>query len=98
MIKNNKVIGMGAIKRLDPEVCELKRMFFAHEYRRQGLGSKMLASLLKHAKELQYKRMRLDLYNPVTQIGAVNLYKKFGFYEIEAYKKSRANLFMEKVL
>ena len=98
MVCDGQVIGMGAIKQLDRETCELKRMFFASEMRGQGLGSRMLATLIARAKELGYQKMRLDVYNPITQTRAVNLYKKFGFYEISPYSSSPAKLFMEKVL
>lgn len=98
MVQDGKVVGMGAIKLLDSETCELKRMFFAPEVRGQGLGSQMLATLIGRAKELGYQRMRLDVYNPTTQVQAVALYKKFGFYEIAPYKDTPAKLYMEKLL
>lgn len=96
--ENGTVIGMGALKYFDEQTCELRRMFFKKEYRGKGLGSHMLAILLEHAKKLRYTKIRLDVYNPSTQGSAIKLYKKFGFYEIEAYKACRAKLFMEKTL
>ncbi len=98
MVQDTKVIGMGAIKRIDAEVCELKRMFFASDARGKGLGSTMLTELLQRAQTLGYKKIRLDVYNPATQTSAVRLYKKFGFYEIKPYSTAPAQLFMEKYL
>lgn len=98
MLKNNETIGMGAIKYFDQESCELKRMFFAKEYRGQGYGSKILEELINYAKTFGYKKIKLDVYNSATQIRAIKLYEKFGFYKITAYKNSKAMLFMEKNL
>lgn len=98
MLDKDVVIGSGAIKRLDDTTCEVKRMFFAQAYRGQGLGSRMLQELVERAKHFGYKHMKLDVYNPSMQSAAVGLYKKFGFYEIPAYKKSVAPLYMQKDL
>lgn len=98
MVQNDKVLGMGAIKYLNEESCELKRMFFDQKQRGNGYGSTMLKDLLIYARNFGYKKIRLDVYNPATQQAAVSLYKKFEFYEIEPYKQTRAQLFMEKIL
>ncbi len=75
MLKDDQVMGTGAIKYLDNEICELRRLFFAREYRGLDFGSKMLTNLVQCAKKLGYKKMRLDVYNPEKQIAAVNLFK-----------------------
>ena len=99
MLCDDKVIGMGAVKRVDVTTCELKRMFFDPHYRGQGLGSHMLEALISFARHQGYARMRLDVYNPTTSVRAVNLYTKFGFYEISPYKDDPlAKLFMAKDL
>ncbi|HVX01077.1 MAG TPA: GNAT family N-acetyltransferase, partial [Candidatus Babeliaceae bacterium] len=98
MMLGDTVIGMGAVKYLNTETCELKRMFFSREYRGKGLGSRMINFLLEQAKILGYKSMRLEVDRPEVQEAAVSLYKKVGFCEIAAYKSSRAKLFMEKLL
>lgn len=98
LLDNNKVVGSGAIRALSNDICELKRMWFLKEYRGRGLGKLMTHKLLAFAQEKQYKKMRLDVYRPDVQEGAVVFYKKLGFYEIEPYNSSQAKLFMEKIL
>lgn len=98
LIDNNNIVGAGAIRKLDEEICELRRMWFLKEYRGKGLGSKMAQKLLEFAKAEGYKKIRLDVYHPEMQMAAVALYKKLGFYEIPAYNKFPAKLWMEKVL
>lgn len=98
MLNGPKVIGMGAVKYLDDEICELRRMFFAKEYQGLGLGRLMAQTLIDRAKELGYKKMRLWVYNPETQVAAASLYRKLGFYEIPPYLTCKGKLFMEKIL
>lgn len=93
------VMGMGALKYLDTTTCELKRMFFSKEYWGKCLGTIMMERLIEEAKQFGYTSMRLEVYNPIVQIRAVKLYKKFGFYEVAPYNnEGKAKLFMEKQL
>jgi len=96
-LDNNKVIGSGAIKKLDDETCELKRMWFLKQYRGKGFGLAMANKLFEFAKNQGYKKIRLDVYFPDLQQQAVTFYKKLGFYEIKPYNNSPAKLFMEKI-
>lgn len=95
---NNKVVGAGAIKKIDDEMCELKRMWFLKPYRGKGLGLAMAHKLLEFAKAQDYKKIRLDIYQPAKQERAAAFYRKLGFYEIDPYNDSPAQLFMEKIL
>lgn len=98
LLDGEKIVGAGAIRKIDNEICELKRMWFVPEYRGKGLGKMVADQLLTFAKEQGYKKIRLDVYYPEYQQAAVALYKKLGFYEIPAYNNSTAQLFMEKEL
>lgn len=95
---DNVPVGSGAIKKMDSDTCELKRMWFYNEYRGKGWGFKMIQHLLAFAKSKQYKKVLLDVYKPEFQTAAVQLYKKVGFIEIARYNNSFAQLFMEKNL
>lgn len=97
-LDGDKVIGSGAIKRLDDETCELKRMWFFKPYIGKGYGLRMVNKLFEFAKNHGYKKVCLDVYFPETQHRAVTFYKKLGFYEIKPYKYSVAQLYMEKCL
>lgn len=54
------------------------------EYRGQGLGSKLLGSVLDHAKNFGLEKVELHVYT--SNQTAIALYKKFGF-EIEGLIK-----------
>ncbi len=93
-----QVVGTGAIRRLDDEICELKRMWFLKEYRGQGFGWKMAQMLFDFAQQTGYHKVRLDLANEERQSQALTFYKKLGFYPIERYNDGSCTVFMEKVL
>lgn len=95
---DNQLVGMGGIRKTDDKTCELRRLFFAKEWRGKGLGSQLLEILIAHARQLGYTAIKLDVYNPDTQKAAVQLYKKFGFYDIDNYNQGPAKLFMQKNL
>jgi putative acetyltransferase len=84
MFKDGEMICTGALRRLDEETCELKRLWLLNEYHGQGLGYRMLQELLSTAREMGYKRIRLET-DPVAQSRALEFYKGAGFYEIPSY-------------
>ena len=66
MFEDGEMICTGALRRLDEETCELKRLWLMYEYHGRGLGYRMLQELLAIAKEMGYKRVRLET-DPVAQ-------------------------------
>lgn len=82
MLDEGKLICTGAIRKLDGEDCELKRLWLLTEYHGQGLGYRMLQELLTFAKDRGYKPMRLER-DAAAQSRAVEFYKRGGFREIQ---------------
>ena len=97
LVEGEQLVGTGAIRKLDDEICELKRMWFLKEYRGQGLGWKMAQILFDFALAAGYRKIRLDLANEERQPDALKLYRKLGFYPIERYNNSSCDVFMEKL-
>ena len=76
--------GCGAIRQLEPAVCEMKRLFVKPEFRGCGLGRKLAERLICDACEMGYSTMQLDTV--AEKMGnAVRLYQALGFREIPAY-------------
>ncbi len=96
--KDDRAVGCVGIRQLDKETAELKRMFVQPEYRQFKIGKKLLELAIKAAKDLKYKAIRLDTLPTMTV--ALNLYRSFGFYEVEAYRFNPVNdaVYMEKKL
>lgn len=79
--QNGEIIGTGAIRRLDSDICELKRLWLLTEYQGQGLGYRMLQELLSVSREKGYRCIRLET-DAVAQSRAVAFYKRIGFHEV----------------
>jgi ribosomal protein S18 acetylase RimI-like enzyme len=97
-IKDSVVIGCAAIRQLDGEIAELKRMYVRNEYRGHGIGVVLLERLIEIAKMTGYKKMRLDTLK--NMIKAQELYTSFGFYVIPPYRFNplEGTVYMEKQL
>lgn len=82
----NEVAGCIGLKKIDDENCEMKRLYVRPAFRGQKIANKLVEIIIDDAKRIGYKSMLLDTL-PFLE-GAINLYKKFGFYEIESYNNS----------
>ncbi|MBW4558302.1 MAG: GNAT family N-acetyltransferase [Trichormus sp. ATA11-4-KO1] len=98
LLDKKQIVGTGAIRKLDNQICELKRMWFFKEYRGKGLGGKMVQMLFDFARKVGYQKVRLDLAHEEIQAQALKFYTKLGFYPIERYNDSPCQVFMEKLL
>jgi putative acetyltransferase len=98
IVDDRRVVGTGGIRRLDNEICELKKMWILRDYRAQGWGVRIALELLQFATQQGYKKVRLELYDPPKQQRAIAFYRELGFYEIAPYRDSPAKLCMEKEL
>lgn len=80
---NGAIAGGVAIRKLDSKICEMKRLFVYRSFQGAGLGEVLCEKIISIAREVGYCRMRLDTVAKLKS--AIGLYKKIGFYEIEAY-------------
>ncbi len=96
---NEKPAGCVALRKIDDDICEMKRLFVRADFRGAGLGKKLIERLIEAGKIIGYKKMRLDTL-PEKMPRAVALYREFGFQPIAAYYDNphRETLFMEKSL
>lgn len=81
---DDSVAGCIALKKVDAETCEMKRLFVRDEFRGQRIGIALIERLIADAREIGYKRLRLDTFPPIMS-KAVELYRSYGFREIEPY-------------
>ena len=81
--EENVFVGCVAIRKITPEIAELKRMYVQPTQQHKGIGQHLLQQAITLAKNCNYKYIRLDTLNHM--LPAINLYKKNGFYEIPAY-------------
>ena len=99
---DGKMAGMGALRKLEDRVAEIKRMYVRPEHRGHGYGREMLNKLTEAAKEFGYSTLRLDTGEFME--AAVGLYRSAGFRERGPYPGIERNwglsgqIFMEKKL
>jgi GNAT superfamily N-acetyltransferase len=97
--QKQKIIGTTAVRNLKQfeSTCELKRMYVSKDFRRLGLGQKLLDTAIGFAKSAGYSRMVLDSSKALHAARA--LYLKSGFVDIPRYNDNhRADVFMERRL
>lgn len=79
----NRPVGCGALRRLDPNTGELKRMFISPRWRGRGFGRRLLGALEEEARALGV--VRLVLETGTRQAEAVALYERAGFQRIPSF-------------
>ncbi len=89
LLNGEKVVGTVAIKKINGNTAELKRMYLLKNYRGKGWGSKLLDKAIEFCKKEGFGQIGLD--TNVKQVGAQKLYGKKGF---NIYKTKRNTIFM----
>ena len=74
VFENEKALSCGALKPLDENHSEIKRMYTIEEARGKGLASKVLKELEIWSKELGFTACRLE--TGIRQPEAISLYQK----------------------
>lgn len=77
-------VGCVAVRALDGDACELKRLYVRPGGRGAGLGRTLTEEAIGAARGLGYRLMRLDTL-PTMQ-AAYAVYRELGFREVEPYR------------
>jgi len=96
--ENDDIIGCVGFRKLEPKICEMKRLFVNDNNKGKGIGKKLVEIIIEEAKTKKYEKIRLDTINTMT--AALSIYYKNGFYEIEPYynNPNRGTVYLEKIL
>jgi len=93
---NDKCIGFTSFSqdKKDNEALFISNLQIKKEYQNIGYGSQVLKVIEEKAKKLNYKKIKLYVFedNP-----SQNLYKKFGYKQIDYLKESDTNV-MQKLI
>ena len=92
-LNGEQVIGSGALRKLDDQTAELKRMWLLEAYHGQGVGYRLITQLFDFARQQGYIRVRLQ--TSPEQVRALAFYRQVGFYEIPCYNDGVDEISME---
>ncbi len=93
---DGQLAGCAALHKLEPDTCEMKRLYLRARFRGKGLGRALAETIIAEARAIGYRRMRLDTVEPVMK-DAVAMYRRLGFKEIAPYRANpiEGALYME---
>ena len=90
----DQIVGTAGVRRLEPGVIELKRMWLRPACRGRGLARRLMDRVLEEARALGGRVLRLDSERRLA--AAVALYRSYGFEDIADYNGNpHAELWME---
>lgn len=99
--EHGRLLGIGAIKRLDPRHAEIKSMHTAEAARGRGIGRALLTHLLEVSRGRGFHRVSLETGTTAAFAPARALYESAGFMPcgpFADYRPSEHNFFMTKGL
>jgi len=96
-LQDNKVVCMGAFKKIDDETAEIKRIRIEREYQGKGIGGILLSELEKSARAKDYRRVVLDTTS--RQVPAQKLFSRSGYVEtVRRQYKEMELIYYTKIL
>lgn len=89
----DRVIGTGAIRGLDHDMAELKRLWLLESYHGQGIGYRLVQNLFSFAKKSGFRRVRL--LTDRRQERAIHFYHQVGFQSTNDQPEDPNDLYLE---
>lgn len=75
--KGGAVVGCAALRKVAGSICEMKRVYIRPAARGEGLGRRLIESILVEAREAGYSRICLDVLPEF--FAAQGIYESLGF-------------------
>jgi ribosomal protein S18 acetylase RimI-like enzyme len=84
--QESKPAGCVALKAIDDEISEMKRLYVRKQFQGQGIGRALATAAIARAQSIGYKKIRLDTVPSMK--AALQMYKSMGFYPISPYREN----------
>jgi putative acetyltransferase len=78
-----QVQGCIALRAIDHDTCEMKRLYLRSDARGKGVGYALCLAVIDRARALEFKSMKLDTVSKLQK--AIELYRSIGFQPCAAY-------------
>jgi ribosomal protein S18 acetylase RimI-like enzyme len=82
--EETEVVGCVALRRVNGDVCEMKRLYVKPAFREKSIGRKLSESVIGEARARGYRIMKLDTLPSMRE--ALRLYESLGFRKITPYR------------
>ena len=79
--ENENPMATIAIKRIDEDTCEAKRLYIKPDYRGKGYARSLMNEMLNRSRKLGFKEVTFTTKPAVMSVG-YDLYKRMGFEEV----------------
>ena len=76
-LKDGAIVGCAALRKVDASMCEMKRVYIRSTARGEGLGRRLIESIIAEAREAGYSRICLDVLPEF--VAAQSIYESLGF-------------------
>lgn len=83
-VEGDEVAGCIALRKIDEETCEGKRLYVRPAFRGKGAGRALCEAVIGEARKIGYRRMLLDTVESLNKANA--LYRALGFRGTEPYR------------
>lgn len=83
---DNQLAGCIALRSINKACCEMKRLYVRPQFRGKKIAKSLIELIINDAKETGYSYIVLDTLPVLRE--AIDIYKKFGFYDIPKYNDS----------
>lgn len=77
--RGERAVACVALRKVDAQICEMKRVYVRPEARGDGLGRRLVERILQEARDAGYVRICLDVLPEFA--AARHIYASFGFVE-----------------
>ena len=83
-VGDHDILGCVALRKIEGDICEMKRLFVRPGHRGKGIGLKLAQAVISASRDIGYTRMRLDTISSMKE--AITLYRSLGFRHTKPYR------------